>query len=105
MHRESYDNGSDEVSALSEQIPELLLRDHIRHNAVQELHPLPESDAFLTSVQPPKMPAHGLERAQCDIVLVIDVSGSMSSAAPMLEAEDDNDKAAAGDDSGDSSCW
>ncbi|OCT49425.1 U-box domain containing protein [Cladophialophora carrionii] len=61
-----------------------------------EIHPLRESDAFIVSIQPPKVPEGGLQRASCDIVLVIDVSGSMSAAAPLPEATGDNDKEAAG---------
>ncbi|EXJ56425.1 hypothetical protein A1O7_06768 [Cladophialophora yegresii CBS 114405] len=64
--------------------------------ATVEIHPLRESDAFIVSIQPPKVPECGLQRASCDIVLVIDVSGSMSAAAPLPEATGDNDKEAAG---------
>jgi Mg-chelatase subunit ChlD len=42
------------------------------------LHPLPEMEGVIVSIQPPK----GKSRTPCDIVLVIDVSGSMSAKAP-----------------------
>ncbi|KIX01362.1 uncharacterized protein Z518_09087 [Rhinocladiella mackenziei CBS 650.93] len=61
-----------------------------------ELHPLQNDDAFIVSVRPPKVPEDGLKRASCDIVLVIDVSGSMNAAAPLPDVEDCNDKEAAG---------
>jgi Mg-chelatase subunit ChlD len=64
--------------------------------AILEIHPLRESDAFIVSVHPPKVPQYGLQRASCDIVLVIDVSGSMAAAAPLPEATDDKDEEAAG---------
>lgn len=48
-----------------------------------DLHPLESTDGMIVKVQPPKQPAvvHGYH-VPCDIVLVIDVSGSMASAAP-----------------------
>jgi hypothetical protein len=52
------------------------------------VHPLRESNALIVSVHPPKVPKHGLKRASCDIVLVIDVSGSMADDAPVPGAED-----------------
>ncbi|EXJ74588.1 uncharacterized protein A1O5_02884 [Cladophialophora psammophila CBS 110553] len=69
---------------------------HVKDHAITEIHPLSDSDAFIVSVQPPQVPEHGLQRGTCDIVLVIDVSGSMSSAAPLPDAEDDNEREAAG---------
>lgn len=62
-----------------------------------EIHPLPKQGSLLVKVHPPKAPStldHNsndksgkhqkafLERAPCDIVLVIDVSASMASEAP-----------------------
>ncbi|EXJ88576.1 hypothetical protein A1O1_05506 [Capronia coronata CBS 617.96] len=61
-----------------------------------ELHPLDNSDAFIVSVQTPKIPKDGGKRASCDVVLVIDVSGSMRGAAPVPEAENEDEKEAAG---------
>ena len=61
-----------------------------------QLHPLPTNDSFLVSVQTPKVPAGGLKRASCDIVLVIDVSGSMSDPAPLPDVQDQNEKEATG---------
>ena len=46
------------------------------------LHPLPNDHSLLLKVQTPAVPAEDIEHVPCDIVLVIDVSGSMSAAAP-----------------------
>ncbi|KAK5344203.1 hypothetical protein LTR61_012024, partial [Exophiala xenobiotica] len=62
---------------------------------IGEIHPVPDRDAFIVSIQSPQASEH-LKRATCDIVLVVDVSGSMSSAAPLPEAEDEDEKEAAG---------
>lgn len=48
-----------------------------------ELHPLPEKDGILVSVIPPKQPDSKENHVPCDIVLVIDVSGSMGCEAPV----------------------
>jgi Mg-chelatase subunit ChlD len=51
-----------------------------------ELHPLPEKDGILVSVIPPKQPKPSsvpLRASSCDIVLVIDISGSMGCEAPV----------------------
>ncbi|KAK0616764.1 ribosomal protein L13e-domain-containing protein [Immersiella caudata] len=47
------------------------------------LHPLPTHDGLIVSIRPPRAPAEPLEHVPCDIVLVIDVSGSMASEAPV----------------------
>jgi hypothetical protein len=61
-----------------------------------KLYPLRSDDALIVSVKPPQLPRDGLNRAHCDIVLVIDVSGSMASAAPLPDVEDQNEKEAGG---------
>ncbi|QDS77563.1 hypothetical protein FKW77_001312 [Venturia effusa] len=48
-----------------------------------ELHPLPEQDGILISVTPPKQPKSEIKHVPSDIVLVIDVSGSMGCEAPV----------------------
>ncbi|OAP57163.1 hypothetical protein AYL99_07901 [Fonsecaea erecta] len=69
---------------------------HIRDDTIAEVHPLRDSDAFIVSVQPPRVPQQGLKRVSCDIVLVIDVSGSMASAAPLPDVQDKNEREATG---------
>jgi von Willebrand factor type A domain len=48
-----------------------------------EIHPFPAQDGLLVRVQPPQQPTNPkLGHVPCDIVLVIDVSGSMATDAP-----------------------
>jgi len=51
------------------------------HNDALQMHALPSRDALLIKVQPPKAPAQQVNHVPCDIVLVIDVSGSMGAEA------------------------
>jgi Mg-chelatase subunit ChlD len=53
-----------------------------------EIHPLPGRDGVLVSVIPPKEPSKRIKHVPCDIVLVIDVSGSMGSQAPVPTANE-----------------
>jgi hypothetical protein len=47
------------------------------------IHPLPTLDGLIVKVIPPTQPVDGhLNHVPCDIVLVVDVSGSMSAPAP-----------------------
>jgi hypothetical protein len=48
-----------------------------------ELHPVPEKNALLVSVIPPKAPELDIPHVPCDIVLVIDVSYSMITEASL----------------------
>jgi hypothetical protein len=48
-----------------------------------EIHPLPARDGVIVSIQPPSEPRRQIEHVPCDIVLVIDISGSMSAEAPI----------------------
>jgi hypothetical protein len=47
------------------------------------IHPFSEKNGMLVSIQPPREPVEPLEHVPCDIVLVIDVSGSMNCEAPV----------------------
>ncbi|OTB10277.1 hypothetical protein K445DRAFT_70622 [Daldinia sp. EC12] len=52
-------------------------------DAALSIHHLPSRDGLLVRVQPPASPAdHKLQHVPCDIVLVVDVSGSMQAPAP-----------------------
>jgi hypothetical protein len=64
-------------------------------HATVEINTLQDRDTFIVSIQPPAAPING-KRASCDIVLVIDVSGSMSAAAPLPEVEEGEDREGAG---------
>ncbi|KAK5662315.1 hypothetical protein OQA88_8221 [Cercophora sp. LCS_1] len=49
-----------------------------------EIHPFPSTDGLIIKVKPPREPADSsIEHVPCDIVLVIDVSGSMDCEAPV----------------------
>ncbi|ODA81596.1 hypothetical protein RJ55_00096 [Drechmeria coniospora] len=47
------------------------------------LHAVPSRRALIVKVQPPRSPSSAVDHVPCDIVLVIDVSGSMAAAAPI----------------------
>ncbi|KAJ9643331.1 hypothetical protein H2204_002227 [Knufia peltigerae] len=67
-----------------------------QHGISVEVQALQESEYLMVSIQPPKQPEQDLERASCDIVLVIDVSGSMNEAAPQPDVKDPFESEAAG---------
>ena len=48
-----------------------------------ELHPVPSGDGVIVKIQPPREPSIPQDHIPCDIVLVIDVSGSMTADAPV----------------------
>ncbi|UKZ76403.1 hypothetical protein TrVFT333_004107 [Trichoderma virens FT-333] len=48
-----------------------------------QLHHIKSKDALFVKIQPPKEPSKPISHVACDVVLVIDVSGSMCSAAPV----------------------
>ncbi|KAL7938757.1 hint domain-containing protein [Trichoderma chlorosporum] len=48
-----------------------------------QLHHIRPKDALFVKIQPPKEPSKPVSHVACDVVLVIDVSGSMCSAAPV----------------------
>jgi hypothetical protein len=52
-----------------------------------DIHTEPERKGVIISVQPPREPRSSIEHVPCDIVLVIDVSGSMSAEAPAPTAD------------------
>ncbi|KAK7424682.1 hypothetical protein QQX98_000258 [Neonectria punicea] len=51
--------------------------------ATIHLEPVPAKDALIVKIQPPTEPSTQIPHVPCDIVLVIDVSGSMGMAAPV----------------------
>ncbi|KAF4451452.1 Inter-alpha-trypsin inhibitor heavy chain H3 [Fusarium austroafricanum] len=52
-------------------------------DAVLRLEPVLNKNALLVKIEPPKEPSTKIPHVPCDIVLVIDVSGSMCAAAPV----------------------
>jgi Mg-chelatase subunit ChlD len=53
-----------------------------RDNPRLEIHPLPDRESVMISIISPKAPQETISHVPCDIVLAIDVSGSMSTEAP-----------------------
>lgn len=54
-----------------------------------QLHHIVSKDALVVKIKPPKAPPKPISHVACDVVLVIDISGSMCSAAPVPgEGED-----------------
>ncbi|KAF4979111.1 hypothetical protein FZEAL_4601 [Fusarium zealandicum] len=51
--------------------------------AALRLEPVPDRNGLLVKIQPPTGPPTQIPHVPCDIVLVIDVSGSMGAAAPV----------------------
>ena len=47
------------------------------------LHPLRSQDGLIVKIVPPMLPSKPIAHVPCDIVLVIDVSGSMGANAPI----------------------
>ncbi|KAM5346340.1 hypothetical protein ACJ41O_009345 [Fusarium nematophilum] len=52
-------------------------------DAALHLEPVPDKKALLVKIQPPTAPSTQIPHVPCDIVLVIDISGSMAAAAPV----------------------
>lgn len=61
-----------------------------------EIHQLPDDHGVLLSFKPPVMPDADLPHVPVDITLVIDVSGSMQSAAPLPDTQDAEERESAG---------
>ncbi|KAF5684895.1 inter-alpha-trypsin inhibitor heavy chain H3 [Fusarium denticulatum] len=59
-------------------------------DAILRLEPVPNRKGLLVKIEPPKEPSVKIPHVPCDIVLVIDVSGSMVSAAPVPGESDES---------------
>ncbi|EFR00125.1 U-box domain-containing protein [Nannizzia gypsea CBS 118893] len=63
----------------------------VTENLTQEpiltIHSIPNKDSMIVSIQPPLKPENDVPHVPCDIVLVIDISGSMNSSAPIPTGE------------------
>ena len=71
--------GKQDIDSLTDDARTITPQDN--DHASLQLHPLPSRDALLVKIQPPKEPAEKINHVPCDIVLVIDVSGSMGARA------------------------
>ncbi|RMD44420.1 hypothetical protein DV735_g732, partial [Chaetothyriales sp. CBS 134920] len=58
------------------------------NDVTASIHSIPSDRAFYLTCKPPQRPATALKHTPCDIVLVIDVSGSMAASAPLPDLED-----------------
>ncbi|KAM0265720.1 hypothetical protein ACHAQJ_000154 [Trichoderma viride] len=56
-----------------------------------QLHHIASKDALVVKIQPPKAPLKPTSHVACDVVLVIDISGSMCSSAPVPGEGDGED--------------
>mgnify|MGYP001949787811 CR=1 FL=1 len=66
-------------------LPPETLPERPKENISVQIHPLPTEDGLIVKIQPPKEPAAGSTPSAatpCDLVLCIDVSGSMYDEAP-----------------------
>jgi hypothetical protein len=61
-----------------------------------DIHQLPGDQGVLISFNPPVMPDGDLTHVPVDITLVIDVSGSMQSSAPLPDTQDAEERESAG---------
>ncbi|KAJ4254478.1 hypothetical protein NW762_010077 [Fusarium torreyae] len=52
-------------------------------DAALSIEPVPNRNSLLVKVNPPTAPSNQIPHVPCDIVLVIDISGSMCAAAPV----------------------
>ena len=71
-------------------------KEQAKHDVDLEIHPLSSDEGVLISVKPPKTPAEKIPHVPVDIVLVIDVSGSMHWSAPLPDTQDHEEKESAG---------
>jgi len=72
------------------------VHDEYGNDVALELHPVPDSQELLISIQPPSEPAGHLHHTPCDIALVIDVSGSMNSKAELPDSAGSDSKESSG---------
>ena len=70
-----------EVSIPEKSTDDLTDAQTIREDVSLQLHPIPSRGALLVKIQPPQGPAQKIKHVPCDIVLVIDISGSMGGRA------------------------
>lgn len=61
-----------------------------------EINSIESKSSFLVSFHPPARPPGQIDHVPCDIVLVIDVSGSMAELAPFPDVDDEQERANAG---------
>ncbi|RMZ82662.1 hypothetical protein DV738_g1611, partial [Chaetothyriales sp. CBS 135597] len=81
------DDGSD-IAVLTPSETRMDMEVVSSNNLTANIHSIPADRAFYLTCQPPQRPGSTAKHTPCDIVLVIDVSGSMSAHAPLPDLED-----------------
>ncbi|PGH20784.1 hypothetical protein AJ80_03411 [Polytolypa hystricis UAMH7299] len=66
------------------------------HGIDIQVHPLPNKKSMIVSVHPPLKPVEDIPHVPCDIVLCIDVSGSMKTDAPLPTTDESGQKEVTG---------
>jgi Mg-chelatase subunit ChlD len=74
------------VNGLPFRIKETVIEVEDGEDLAVSVSPTPDDRTIIYSLQPPTEPATPNQRAPCDLVLVIDVSGSMDFEAPLPDA-------------------
>lgn len=63
------------------------IEENLTQEPILSIYSIPNRDSMIVSIQPPLKPENDVPHVPCDIVLVIDISGSMNSAAPIPTGE------------------
>ncbi|KAF3483013.1 U-box domain containing protein [Arthroderma uncinatum] len=64
-----------------------LVEDNLTSEPTLSVHAIPKKNSMIVSVQPPLKPKDDVRHVPCDVVLVIDISASMNSSAPIPTGE------------------
>ena len=87
------DNSMDDFIVVDQDLPH---RPKQHPEVDLQLYPLAANEGSLISIKPPKSPKEDIPHVPVDLVLVIDVSSSMSSAAPLPDTQDVEERESAG---------
>lgn len=68
----------------------------VQTDAEIEIYSVPDSDNVLVSVSPPRKPVDDIEHVPCDIILIIDVSGSMNACADLMNLTNEEKQESSG---------
>ncbi|KAM5476043.1 hypothetical protein MauCBS54593_000726 [Microsporum audouinii] len=64
-----------------------IVEENMTLDPILSVHSIPNKNSMVVSIQPPLKPKDDVPHVPCDIVLVIDISASMNSAAPIPTGE------------------
>lgn len=68
----------------------------VQPNIGIDIYNVPDSDNILVSVKPPQKPLDNIDHVSCDLILVIDISGSMNACADLMKLSSDEKQEASG---------